>query len=148
MHQTADIVVDMGKNNEQKENPMNNYPTRIETKTYTNKEGNERSYTVEYMTFPVTIDGETREIEFERMGNDTRPIMSSTRDVFGCRRGQGAKVHRTSATIVFDNGEWVFNWRSGYALNRGDCLIVAFADTVTDARASEHVGTAISKEVK
>jgi hypothetical protein len=125
----------------------NNYPTRIETHTY-ERDGEIKSYDVEIMTFPVTIDGETREIEFDRITSDTRGIMSSGWDVFGCRRGQGVKIHATKADIVFHNGEWVFNWRSGYALNRGDCLIVAFADTVNDSRASEHVGTAINKEVK
>jgi hypothetical protein len=122
----------------------NNYPTRIETVTY-ERDGEIKSYDFKIVTFPVTIDGETREIEFSGDVDDKR--LTSGWHEFGCRRGQGTKIHATKADIVLHNGEWVFNWRSGYALNRGDCLIVAFPDTVSDARKSEHVGTAIAKEV-
>jgi hypothetical protein len=124
-------------------NNTTTYTTRIETRTFPDGTG---TYEEKVVTFPVTIDGETREIEFS--GDTDDKILTSGWHEFGCRRGQGVKIHATSAAIVLHNGEWAFNWRSGYALNRGDCLIVAFADTVNDARKSEHVGTVIPKEVK
>jgi hypothetical protein len=116
------------------------HTTRTEIHTFTASDGETLSYTLETITLPVTIGGETREIEFTR--TDDRPIARS-KQVFGCRRGQGIKIHRTDATIYFKDGEWTFGWRSGYALNRGDCLIVAFADQVADHRKSQHTGTTI-----
>jgi len=116
------------------------YTTHTATRTYTTDEGETRTYTIEVVTFPVTIDGETRDIEFQISGNEHVAI---SREVFGCRRGQGKKIHRTSAHICNVDGEWVFNWHSGYALHRSTCEIVAFADQVADTRKSEHVGTAI-----
>jgi hypothetical protein len=116
------------------------YTTHTATRTYTTDEGETRTYTVEVVTFPVTIDGETRDIEFTIIGN---PNVAHSREVFGCRRGQGKKIHRTNAALCNVDGEWVFDWHSGYALNRGGCAIVAFADQVADTRKSEHVGTAI-----
>lgn len=116
------------------------YTTHTATYTYTTDEGETRTFTREVVTFPVTIDGETRDIDFEIGGN---PKVATSREVFGCRRGQGKKIHRTSADICNVDGEWVFNWHSGYALHRSTCEIVAFADQVDDTRKSEHVGTAI-----
>jgi hypothetical protein len=92
------------------------------------------------ITMDITIAGETRTIGFRQWNPEQGIALSS--NVFGCRRGQGKKIHRTGASICLVDGEWVFNWRSGYALNRGDCLIVAFADQVNDSRKSQHTGTA------
>jgi hypothetical protein len=92
------------------------------------------------ITMDITIGGETRTVDFRRW-NPERGIANSG-GIFGCRKGQGKKIHRTGASICLVDGEWVFNWHSGYALNQGDCLIVAFADQVAEGRKSQHSGTA------
>ena len=121
--------------------------TRIETNTYTDNEGNEKSYEVLYITIDITINGETRPVEFSTVNNDNVQKADSSW-VFGCKRGQGTKVHRTTGTVWYENGEWVFNRYSGYALNRGQCEIVAWADQVSETSKSQHAGTKIAKEVK
>lgn len=121
--------------------------TRIETQTYTDKDGNEKSYEVLYITLDITINGETRSVEFDTMNNGNLRHANS-REVFGCKRGHGTKVHRTNGTIWYEDGEWVFDFNSGYALNKGGCRIVAWADQVTEGSKSQHVGTKIAKEVK
>ena len=123
-----------------------NYPTRTKVKTFEH-EGETKSYIVEYITVPVTIKGETRDIEFSHLP-DGQPTKADSREVFGCLKGHGTKVHRTTGTIWYSDGEWKFNFRSGYALNCGSCRIVAFADTVEDAAKSQHVGTKFAQEVK
>jgi hypothetical protein len=114
--------------------------TRTETKYMTREDGTIRSWEEEIITLAVTLNGETREIEFTRRHNHSSA--DSTR-VFGCRKGQGAKIHRTTGTIRLDNGEWTFRQRSGYALNDANCLIVAFIDQVGDNQKSQHIGTAV-----
>jgi len=121
-----------------------NYPTRTEVRTFEH-EGETKSYSVEIITVPVTIEGETRDSEFERLGDRDK---ASSDAVFGCVKGHGTKVHRTYGFILYRNGEWKFDFRSGYALNSGSCRIVAFADTVEDAAKSQHVGTKFAEEVK
>jgi len=112
--------------------------TRTETVHYTTETGEAATYENEIITFPVTIGNETREIEFSRFGDRN---MARSAYIFGCRKGNGTKTHRTSAAIWYSNGKWVFDWNSGYALNSGNCLITDFADQVADRRKSEHVGT-------
>jgi len=114
--------------------------TRTETNHITREDGTIHSWEEEIITLAVTLNGETREIEFSRR-ND-HPSADST-GVFGCRKGQGVKIHRTTGTIRLNNGEWTFSQRSGYALNEGNCLIVAFIDQVGDNQKSQHIGTAI-----
>jgi hypothetical protein len=123
-----------------------NYPTRTEVRTYEH-EGETKSYIVEYITVPVTIKGETRDIEFSRLPAH-QPTKADSDAVFGCLKGHGTKVHRTTGTIWYSDGEWKFDFRSGYALNSGSCRIIAFADTVEDAAKSQHVGTKFAEEVK
>ena len=94
---------------------------------------------------PVTIKGETRDIEFTVRDGQGK---ATSGPVFGCVKGHGTKVHRTRGTVWLKDGEWKFDFRSGYALNSGACLIVAFADTIADAAKSQHVGTKFAEEVK
>ena len=129
---------------------MNQYTTNYSTRTKVNTfehEGETKSYIVEYITVPVTIKGETRDIEFSHQPAH-HPTTAHSLEVFGCLKGHGTKVHRTTGTIWYSDGEWKFNFRSGYALNCGSCRIVAFADTVEDAAKSQHVGTKFAQEVK
>jgi hypothetical protein len=138
----------VGDTTNEKENPMNqyttNYPTRTEVRTY-EVNGETKSYSVEIITVPVTIEGETRDIEFMRLGDRAK---AGSAEVFGCLKGHGTKVHRTAGNIWYSDGEWKFDFRSGYALNSGSCRIIAFADTVEDAAKSQHVGTKFAEEVK
>jgi len=112
--------------------------TRTETIHYTTETGEAATYEKEIITFPVTIGNETRQIEFIRISGHK---MARSGYIFGCRKGNGTKIHRTSAAIWYSNGEWAFDWDSGYALNSGNCLITDFADQVADRLKSEHVGT-------
>ena len=121
-----------------------NYPTRTEVRTY-EVNGETKSYSVEIITVPVTIKGETRDIEFEVREGQGKATSDA---VFGCVKGHGTKVHRTWGFVWLKDGEWKFDFRSGYALNSGACLIVAFADTIADAAKSQHVGTKFAEEVK
>lgn len=95
---------------------------------------------ITYITLPVTINGETREIEFQRIGD--RGLAWSL-PKFACRKGNGTKLHRTAGAIRLRNGEWKFDSRSGYALNYSGCPILAFADQVSDSVKSKHAGTGI-----
>lgn len=117
------------------------YPTRTEIRTY-EENGETKTYEVQIITVPVTIRGETREVEFRTGPTDT----AHSSQVFGCYKGNGTKVHRTRGSIVYKNGEWVFT-NIGYALNQ-QCRISEWADKVPAFAKSQHNGTKIDREVK
>ena len=121
----------------------------FETKTYTDREGAEKTYVVKYITMDITIDGETRSVVFDTIYKGGEEKRAHSAQVFGCKCGQGAKVHRTKASIWNDGDDnWRFERNSGYALNRGNQRIIAWADTVSEYLASQHIGTKIEGEVK
>jgi hypothetical protein len=107
------------------------------TTTTSTETGEAATYEKEIITFSVTIGNETREIEFKRI----HERMAISGNEFACRKGNGTKIHRTNAQICYNNGKWVFNWDSGYALNEAHCLITGFADRVADPLKSKHSGT-------
>ena len=119
------------------------FTTRFETRTYEH-EGQTLSYVKEIITLPITIKGETREVEFS--GSPDRNKATS-REVFGCQRGHGRKVHLTSGSIYRHEDGWHFDRTSGYALNSA-ARIIEWADNVADGAKSQHVGTKFAQEVK
>lgn len=117
------------------------FTTRTDICSYEH-EGETRSFEREIITLPITVKGETREVEFYAPSGGDK----ATSDyVFGCQRGHGRKVHRTSGTIYRHEGGWHFDLMSGYALN-SSARIIEWADSVVDGARSQHVGTKIERE--
>lgn len=120
---------------------MTTFTTRTETHYYEH-EGETRHYERLIITLPITVKGETREVEF--IGYPERDKATS-HSVFGCQRGHGRKVHLTTGSIYRYEGGWRFDPMSGYALN-SSARIIEWADNVADAAKSQHTGTKIERE--
>lgn len=98
-------------------------------------------YEVITFTLPVTINGETRDIEFKMLPDSDRADSYGT---FAARIGQGAKLHKVDFAFAWrnDNGTWDFSTRTT-CLNR-TAQIVGFADLTLNAVKSQHVGSKIA----
>ena len=96
------------------------------------------SNTAATVEIDITLQGDTRTVAFT-IYSDT---MARSGAVFGCRVGNGNKVHLTTGAAFLTEKGWQFNAGTGYALN-GQRRITTWADIVADGSQSKHCGTAI-----
>lgn len=88
------------------------------------------------ITLEITLNGETRTVEFMQGRDD----LASSLPVFAARIGNGVKSHRVCGLAWKRNGEWAFSTAT-YVLNR-EARITQWADTVGHTK-SNHVGSKI-----
>ena len=89
------------------------------------------------VTLPVTLNGETRNVEFTCWGASNK----ATAFGFAARVGNGTKLHGCEMTAYLRDGVWTTSTATS-VLNR-QATIVAFRDQVAQQAKSQHRSSSI-----
>ena len=118
---------------------------RTDVHTYTTETGEVRTYEVEIIELEITLNRETRKVEFKVMRWDNGSVRADNHTDFFARIGNGQKSHSCVASAWMEKGEWKFSNNTN-ALNR-TARVAGFRDNASESCKSQHNGSKIKKAV-